>query len=110
MAICIMADFIYQPTDYNFPNITIEATYLNGRHTGYRLTANEGYVIYDTTANDTEIDPDTMEEIPVIYYYTISILPLSYPFDNFPWVAVPRTDVDENYIFGGGNNTDHEVM
>ena len=104
MAIRIMAEIIYQPKDFNFPNITIEGGYSNGVLSLYRMAANDGYVMYDTTANDTETDPDTMEEIPVIYYYTISILPLNYPFDNFPWVAVPRDSVDENYIFGGGND------
>ena len=103
-----MSDFIYQPTNYNFPNLTIEAMNLNGEQKGYRLTANEGYVFYDTTENNTEIDPETMDEIPVTYYYTIAIMPLNYNFDNFPYVAVSRDSVDENYIFGGGNN-DHEI-
>lgn len=96
-------------TDLVFPNITIERRYSNGEHRGYRMTANDGYVFYDTTANDVELDPETGEEISVIYYHTIAFLPNNFNFDNFPYVAVPRDSVDENYIFGGGNN-DHEII
>lgn len=104
-----MAD-VYKPTNFNFPNLTIEERWSNDVMRGYRLTANSGYVFYDTTANNTESDPDTGEEISVIYYYTIAYLPSNFNFANFPWVAVPRDSVDENYIFGGGNNNDHEIM
>ena len=104
-----MATITYLPTNYNFPNLTIEGRYSEGNLVGYRLTANEGYVFYNPTANNTEIDPDTLEEIPVTYYYTISYLPTNYDFNNFPYVAVLRSEVDENYIFGGDNN-DHEAM
>lgn len=97
-------------TDIMIPNISIYRTYVNGNHTGYRANANEGYVFYDITANDVEFDPETDEEIPVTYYYTVAILPKNINFDNFPFVAVPRDSVDENYIFGGGDNKDHEVM
>jgi hypothetical protein len=96
-------------TDIIIPNISIYRTYVNGNQTGYRANANEGYVFYDKTANDVESDPDTGMETPVTYYYTIAILPLNINFDNFPFVAVPRDSVDENYIFGVGDN-DHEVM
>lgn len=97
-------------TDINIPNITIERRYSDGVLMGYRMTANEGYVFYDVNANDMELDPETMEERPVTYYYTIGILPRNTNFDNFHYVAVPRSSVDENYIFGGGGNNDHEVM
>lgn len=106
-----MAVIVYEvATDIVYPNITIERRLSDGVLSGYRFTANEGYVMYDTTANNTELDPETMEEIPVIYYYTIGILPTNFNFDNFHWVAVPRDSVDENYIFGGVDNNDHEVM
>ena len=48
--------------------------------------------------------------VEVYYYYVLKVLPLNFNFANFPWVAVPRDSVDENYIFGGGNNTDHETI
>lgn len=96
-------------TEYNFPNITLYNWLRDGVLVGYRINANEGYVFYDTNANDVEIDPETNEERPVTYYYTVAGLNPRYNFDNFSYVAVPRDSVDENYIFGGGDN-DHEVM
>lgn len=104
-----MATIVYEPSTYNFPNLTIEKGMVDGIVRLYRLTANEGYVFYDTTANDTETDPETMEERPVIYYRTVASLPANYNFANFPYIAVPRDSVDENYIFGAGDNN-HEVM
>lgn len=96
-------------TAHNYPNITVYRRIIDDVQTGWRITANEGYVIYDATANNTEIDPDTMEEIPVTYYYTVKNFSLNYNWDNFPWVAVPRDSVDENYIFALPNDN-HEVM
>ena len=103
-----MATITYLPTEHNFPNLTIEGMYSEGVLSGYRLTANEGYVFYDSTANDTEMDPVTMMPIPVTYYYTLAYMPKNYNFANFPYVAVPRSSVPENNIFGGNNN--HETV
>lgn len=97
-------------TEFNFPNITVWRLLCDGELYGWEALTNEGYVMYNPNANDTEIDPDTMEEIPVTYYYTIKGFPARYNFANFPWVAVPREGIDENYIFGGGNEPEHEVM
>ena len=96
-------------TEFNFPNITVWKKLRDGVHVSWEVKPNDGYVMYDTTANDTELNPETMEEIPVVYYYTIMSCPLNYNFDAFTWVAVPRDSVDENYIFGVGDN-DHEIM
>jgi hypothetical protein len=97
-------------TNFNYPHIDIFNRLRDGELTGYQARTHEGYVMYDTTANNTEQDPDTFEEIPVTYYYILRGFPKTYNFDNFPWVAVPRDSVNENYIFGGGNDNDHEVM
>ncbi len=96
-------------TEYNFIGITVYKTLCDGVQTGWEIRASDGYVFYDTTANNTDIDPDTMEEISVTYYYTVASLPLREDMVNFRWVAVPRDSVDENYIFGVGDNN-HEVM
>lgn len=96
-------------TDITYPNITVYRLFKDGVHYAYEVYTNEGYVMYDTTANDVELDPDTMEEIPVTYYYTNVGMPASYNWANFTWVAVPRDSVDENYIFGVGDDN-HEVM
>lgn len=87
-------------TEFNFPNITIYRLLEDGELCGWEARTNEGYVMYNPNANDVELDPDTMEEIPVTYYYTIKGFNPRYNFANFPWVAVPRDSVDENYIFG----------
>ena len=98
-------------TDHNiYPNITIYEKYLNGEFCGWEFRANEGYVFYDTTEENVEMNPETEEEFSVIYYYTLASKPKIYNWNNFHYVAVPRDSVDENYIFGGGDNNDHEVM
>ena len=96
-------------TDFSFPHIDIYRQYTDGVQNGYKALAQDGYVFYDTTATDTEFDPETMEERPVTYYYTIRLFPMRYNMDDFSLVAVPRESVDENYIFGGEDN-DHEIM
>lgn len=96
-------------TEHNYPNLTIWKILNDGIQTAWKITPNEGYVMYDVNATDTELDPDTMEEIPVTYYYTYWSLPLRYNFANFHWAAKLRSEVDENYIFGIPSD-DHEVM
>lgn len=111
MAVRIMAVYTRElNTNFNYPNINIFNILKDGELNGYEARPYDGYVMYDSTANDTEINPDTMEEIPVTYYYTLAGFPKTYNFNNFSWVAVPRSEVDENYIFGGGNKPDHEIM
>ena len=92
-------------TDITFPNITIYREYMDGVHSGYEAYPNEGYVMYDTTDENYDFDPDTLEMIPVTYYYTRAGFPATFDFANFTWVAVPRSEVDENYIFGGDHVT-----
>ena len=95
--------------DIVFPNMTVYRKFKDGVHSAYRVNANDGYVMYDTTANNTELDPDTMEEISVNYYYRMVGVPLSVNWSTFPYVAVPENEVDENYIFGL-DEPDHEIM
>ena len=103
--------FTYElATEFNFDNITIERRYYDGVFKGYRVTPNEGYVMYDTNDETFELDPETGEEIPVTYYYTLAYLPSVYNMDNFSWAAVLRSSVNENYIYGSGDNSDHEAM
>lgn len=92
-------------TDKAFPHIAVYRTYMDGVQNGWRLATETGYVMYDKTDNNTQLDPDTMEEIPVTYYYAGAELPLHYRFSAFPWVAVPRDSVDESCVFGAGTNS-----
>ena len=104
-------EITYTPSTYDFPNLIVENKYIDGEHRGWRVTPTEGYVFYDLTDEViTELDPETGEEVSVIYYYTLAYLPRNYNFEEFQVVAVPRDSVDENYIFGGGSNTNTEVM
>ena len=98
-------------TEHNiYPNLTVYDRLADGVPSGWRVNANEGYVYYNANDSYTDIDPDTGEEIPVTYYYTQTLLPRTYNWNNFDLVAVPRSSVDENYIFGGGNEPEHEIM
>ncbi len=96
-------------TEYTFPNITLYKLLKDGVQYAWEIRPIEGYVMYDTRDENYELDPETQEEIPVTYYYTVAGLPLRYDFANFPWVAVLRNSVDENYIFGLPEN-EHEII
>lgn len=99
--------------EYSFPHILLYAKLKDGVQYAWQLYPENGYVMYDTTDETTELqeDPETGEmiEVPVTYYYTDVSLPLRYDFNNFPWVAVLRSSVDENYIFGLPNDN-HETV
>ncbi len=82
-----------------YPNMTVHDRFLDGEPRGWRVTPNDGYVMYDTTDENYDLDPETDEEIPVTNYYTIALLPRNYSWQSFSWVAVPRDSVDEKNIF-----------
>ena len=98
-------------SDIVMPNITVERKYHDGVLMAYRITANEGYVIYDTTAEDVEWNEEAGADVPVIYYYRQATFTVAMPVTLWQnaWVAVLESTVDENFIFGGGDN-DHEIM
>jgi hypothetical protein len=104
-----MAEYTYIPdTEHVYPNLTIKKVLRDGVLVYYDLTSNDGYVMYRTNANDMEMD-ENGEWHPVIYYYTHAILQPRTNFETqFTWVAVLRSTVDEDMIFG---NTDKpEIM
>ena len=104
-----MANWTYEiATEHSFLNITLYKVLRDGEHVRWRFESNDGYVMYDTNASNTEPDPDTMMEVPVAYYYTNVDCPLNYNFGNFTWAAVLREEVDENYIFGESDETEVE--
>lgn len=94
------------------PNITVEEKYIDGVLKAHRLTAHDGYVMYDTLAENYEpADPMNPggEQVRVNYYFRQATIPIRVPFENWGWVAVLESEVDENYIFGGDTNKP-EVM
>lgn len=116
--------FTYEiSTEHNiYPNLTVYDRFSDGVAAGWKVEANEGYVFYDENAEDmdAQIDPETGDlvidpetglpvMVPVTYYYTEKGLSKYYNWANFALVAVLRSTVPENMIFGGGDN-DHEVM
>lgn len=112
MGFGIMA-YVYVPSEEHniYPNLTVYDQLWDGTEPeGWKVGANPGYVFYDQNANDTELDPETMLERPVTYYYTVRYLNPRFNWANFALVAVPRDSVDENYIFGDTPGNDHEVM
>ena len=101
-----MAYIERKAAQFNFENITIYEWINDTTNTlaGYRARPNEGYVMYDP--NDDYYDEDNNL---IRYYKTLAGLPKNYDFNNFPYIAVLRSTVNEDDIFGSGNN-DHEVM
>ena len=58
------------------------------------------YVMYDTNDEEIPIYDDFGNIVGYQKsYFTLAGFPLTYNFDNFSWVAVLRSEVDENYIF-----------
>lgn len=85
--------------DIIFPNISVYRDYRDGIHYGYEVYANNGYVMYDTTANDYERPEPDGTPVLTTYYYTWITFPKNFNFANFTWMAVLKSTVDENYIF-----------
>ena len=105
-----MAVWTYElATEYNYPNINTYRRYADGVLNGWKFETQEGYVMYNPNEENYELDLETGLEVRVNYYYTQYNASFRYNPDNFPYIAVPRDSVDENYIFGVGDN-DHEVM
>ena len=96
-----------------YPNITVEEGYYESAPDTtlrYRVTPNVGYVFYDTTERNYELDPETGLEREVTHYYRLAYLTRNYNFDNFSFVAVPESEVPADHIFGGGSNNKPEIM
>lgn len=86
--------------DIVLENMTAYRQLRDGEPFAIRVYANEGYAIYDT-ATEIEIDPETGEADPICYYTKVTVPASVFNVDTFTWAAVPRSEVDENDIFGG---------
>lgn len=84
-------------------NVTITARRVD-------VVANAGYVFYDLHdyADYTDDEGNPREPLPeeISYMRARYNLPVTYDFTKI--IVVPETEVPENQIFGGGNNT--EIM
>lgn len=83
-------------TDITFPHIEVYRKYRDGEHYGYKIVPEEGYLMYDTSCNDMIYDPETGTDVPHISYCRVAHAPLNFDFDNFTWVAVLESEIDED--------------
>ena len=81
-------------TIYIYPNLTIYNCYAENELYGYELTADDGYIMYNTAAKEIIVDPDTQEEVESIYYCKKAAFPLDKDLSNLTWVAVEEEKVD----------------
>lgn len=85
--------------EFNISNIIVYDKNCDGIQYGYKIIPSSGYVMYDITDKNHEIDPETEEEIPVTYYYRVCHTPIRYKDTIYNWRAVPETEVPSKYIF-----------
>ena len=92
-----MREFEYRiSVEHNiYPNITVYEKYLDGAFAGWKVVANEGYKMYDETANNTELDIETGEEIPVTQYTELTYIPKMWNWKNFHYVAVQNSILEK---------------
>ena len=96
----MMANYTEQiANEIFFPNITVKKIVKDGVLSRYEAKANDGYVMYDPSVTEKELDPDTLEEKDVTYYRTVAGFPKDYNFSKFPYKTKPRALVDPKYIF-----------
>lgn len=91
--------FTEQNTNLKFPNISVKTRLRDGKPCAYVAYADDGYVIYDKTAEIFERTSPDSEPKKVNHYYSKIICPLSYNFSDFPWQAVPKSKENEKYTF-----------
>lgn len=84
--------------DISLENITVHRRYYDGVLSAYRLTANEGYVMYDTEEKIYELD-ENGNEVRVTYYCRQVTIHVSVPIENWTYVAVLESTVDEKNIY-----------
>ena len=91
-------------------NTTMQKNIYNGVHNVYIIRPISGYVLHDHARDWTDIDPDTMEEIPVLGYTRgMATCAANYDFEANPreFYAVPEDSVPADQIFGV--TPDHEL-
>ena len=87
------ANYKYEvsPAHNVYENMTVYDRYRDGVPSGWRVEANDGFVMYQENEVHTEIIDG--EETTVIYYCTVAMINPYFNWDNFDFVAVPRDSV-----------------
>lgn len=71
-----MAKFkIYENSDYKIPHISVFNKFWDGELSGFRLIADDGYVLYNAQMDEKIINPQTMEEETLKYYFKNADIP-----------------------------------
>lgn len=98
--------YVYEiNTDFNITNITVRNCLNDGELEFFELTPNEGYVMYDTTANDVEYDEKTDTFVPTICYSRLCYIPSFRPNWVYNWTAVLESEVPADHISGDNEET-----
>lgn len=98
--------YVYEiNTDFNIANITVRNCLNDGELAFFELTPNEGYVMYDETANDVEYDEETDTFVPTIYYSRLCYVPPFRPNWVNNWTAVLESEVPADHISGDNEET-----
>lgn len=73
-----------------YKHLTVWDRLQDGAPAGWRVNADEGYLMYDPTEEvPAAIDPVTGEEMPgEVYYSKVRYLPRNYDWSRFALVAV----------------------
>lgn len=79
----------------NHPNLTIYDTLVDGVLAGWKITANDGYVFYDTNEEIVEVEEGAEEVQPEIYYSTEGYFPLTLDWSAFGITAVLESSTKE---------------
>lgn len=96
-------------TDIVLDNITVQRKYVDGVHTAYRLTANDGYVLHNPENDIVDEDMFTGEVTVIRSYYRQATIAARYAPNTWTWEAVLESTVPADQIFGGGDNN-HEIV
>ena len=88
--------------DVVVPNITVERTMQDGAHVGWRITANDGYVLYDPLDDVEVIDPETGLPTGEIEhsYFRVAYIPAKHAPETWTYTAVLESEVPADRIFG----------
>lgn len=86
-------------TEFNIDNITVLNKLYGGELYAYKIIANNGFVMYDATAEDKYTDAETGAEVPCVHYYRNVDIPIKYGNAIKDYVAVEESAVNKDFIF-----------
>lgn len=86
-------------TEFNIDNITVLNKLYGGKLYAYKIIANNGFVMYDATAEHIYIDEETGAEVPRVHYYRNVDIPIKYSDKINEYVAVEESTVNKDFIF-----------